>query len=62
MACGRTVMGAAPYKGQQMNLNYFGTMPPSVKACIEDVQAAMYLIGCPLNVFHNEVRSWQRPT
>ena len=54
-ACGRTLMGAAPQRGQQMDLNYFAAMPPAVKACMDEVQAELLKIGCPLNVYHNEV-------
>jgi glutamine synthetase len=42
-----------------MDLNYFAAMPPSVKACMHEVQAALLKIGCPLNVFHNEVAPGQ---
>ena len=58
-ACGRTLMGAAPTRGQQMDLNYFAAMPPTVKACIAEVQAELMKIGCPLNVYHNEVAPGQ---
>jgi glutamine synthetase len=54
-ACGRTLMGASPTRGQQMDLNYFASMPPTVKACLDEVQAELLKIGCPLNVYHNEV-------
>jgi glutamine synthetase len=54
-ACGRTLIGAPPTKGQQMDLNYFAAMPESVKACMDEVQTALLKIGCPLNVYHNEV-------
>ena len=58
-ACGRTLMGTPPTKGQQMNLNYFAVMPSSIKACMDEVQAALLKIGCPLNVYHNEVAPGQ---
>ena len=54
-ACGRTVMGKAPARGQEMDQHYFGCMPPAVKACMDEVQARLLEIGCPLNVYHNEV-------
>ena len=40
-ACGRTLIGAPPTKGQQMDLNYFAAMPESVKACMDEVQTAL---------------------
>ena len=58
-ACGRTLMGKASTKGQQMDLNYFAAMPPTVKACMEEIQAELIKIGCPLTVFHNEVAPGQ---
>uniref|UniRef100_A0A7S2DWN0 GS catalytic domain-containing protein n=2 Tax=Octactis speculum TaxID=3111310 RepID=A0A7S2DWN0_9STRA len=54
-ACGRTLMGCAPTKGQQMDLNYFSAMPLPIKACMDEVQAELLKLGCPLNVYHNEV-------
>lgn len=54
-ACGRTLMGKSSTKGQQMDLNYFAQMPPTVKACMVEIQAELLKIGCPLTVFHNEV-------
>ena len=55
-ACGRTLFGALPTKGMQTDLNYFAAMPPSVKACLNEVHEELLKIGCPLNVHHNEVK------
>jgi len=55
VATGRTLLGAPPTRGQQMDQHYFGPVPGPVKACLDDVQAALLRIGCPLNVYHNEV-------
>jgi glutamine synthetase len=55
MATGRTLIGAPPTRGQSMDHHYFGCLPPTVKACLDDVHAALLKIGCPLNVYHNEV-------
>jgi glutamine synthetase len=38
-----------------MDHPYFGCMPLRVKACLDEVHAALLKIGCPLNVYHNEV-------
>jgi glutamine synthetase len=54
-ACGRTLMGAPPVKGQQGDINYFGAIPVTVKTCLEECQVAMLKLGCPLITFHNEV-------
>ena len=58
-ACGRTVIGAPPSRGQQMDLNYFGCMPESVKNYMDDIQKALLRINCPLSVYHNEVAPGQ---
>jgi len=58
-ATGRTLIGAPPSRGQQADLNYFAPMPLSVKNCMDDIQAALLAVGCPLNVYHNEVAPGQ---
>jgi len=54
-ACGRTLIGAPPACGQEMDMNYFAAMPPVIKACMNEVHEELLKIGCPLNVHHNEV-------
>jgi glutamine synthetase len=58
-ACGRTLMGAPPVLGQQGDVNYFGVVPSTVKACLEDCQAVMLKLGCPMITYHNEVAPGQ---
>jgi glutamine synthetase len=59
MACGRTVVGASPAKGQEECLNYFGTMCPKVKACLVEFHGEMWKLGCSNVVMHNEVAPGQ---
>jgi glutamine synthetase len=59
VACGRTVVGAAPPKGQDECLNYFGTMAPKVKACMVDFCTASWKLGISNVVMHNEVAPGQ---
>jgi len=55
MATGRTVVGAAPPKGQEESMNYFGTINPRVKQCLLEFHAEMWSLGCSNVVMHNEV-------
>lgn len=55
IACGRTLLGKLPHKGQQTEANYFGRMPLRVRALMRDVQAEMWGLGISFNVMHNEV-------
>jgi len=54
-ACGRTLIGAAPPRGQNTDLNYFGTIPPRVKALFEEFQERAWKLGISSMVSHNEV-------
>lgn len=55
MACGRTLIGADPPRGQQTDLNYFSRVPQRVKSCIEQVQKELHSAGVNLMVYHSEV-------
>ncbi len=52
---GRTVFGAAPAKGQQLEDHYFGSIPERVYAFMRDFEAESYKLGIPLRTRHNEV-------
>jgi glutamine synthetase len=52
---GRTVMGAPPARGQQLEDHYFGGIPERVQACIADVEYELYKLGVPIRTRHNEV-------
>ena len=61
-ASGRTVLGAAPSRGQQTDANYFGMVPPRVKAMLRDAQAQMWDLGISCVTLHNEVAPGQHET
>ena len=53
--CGRTLFGAAPAKGQQMEDHYFGSIKDSVIQFMEDLDRELYRRGIPAKTRHNEV-------
>ena len=55
ITCGRTVFGAPPPKGQEMEDQYFGSIPERVLACMSDVEAKLFKLGVPVKTRHNEV-------
>jgi len=59
IACGRTVVGAPPPKGQEECLNYFGTLAPKIKAVLVDFHTQMWKLGMSNAVMHNEVAPGQ---
>src|SRR5262249_46462776 len=52
---GRTLLGAASTRGQQLEDHYFGAIPVRVKAFMEDLESELYRLGVPLKTRHNEV-------
>jgi glutamine synthetase len=52
---GRTVYGAAPAKGQQLEDHYFGSIPERIYAFMRDFETQSYKLGIPLRTRHNEV-------
>jgi len=55
IACGRTVYGHSPAKGQQLEDHYFGSIPERVYAFMRDFEKESYRLGIPLRTRHNEV-------
>ena len=53
--CGRTVFGASPAKGQQLEDHYFGSIPERAYAFMRDFEQESYKLGIPLRTRHNEV-------
>jgi len=53
--CGRTLFGAAPAKGQQLDDHYFGSIPERVYSFMRDYEGECYKLGIPLRTRHNEV-------
>src|SRR6266496_5082005 len=52
---GRTLFGARPPKGQELEDQYFGAIPERVLACMTETEAELYKIGVPVKTRHNEV-------
>ncbi|MBL0939079.1 MAG: glutamine synthetase III [Gemmatimonadaceae bacterium] len=52
---GRSLVGAPPPRGQQLEDHYFGGIPERVQACIAEVEQELYKLGVPLCTRHNEV-------
>ncbi|OGS18387.1 MAG: hypothetical protein A3J83_02160 [Elusimicrobia bacterium RIFOXYA2_FULL_40_6] len=52
---GRTLIGASPAKGQQMEDHYFGSIRPKVLDFMEAVDIALFERGIPAKTRHNEV-------
>ncbi len=53
--CGRTLFGAAPAKGQQMEDHYFGAIPEKIIRFMEQLDHELYRRGIPAKTRHNEV-------
>jgi glutamine synthetase len=52
---GRTLFGATPPKGQELEDQYFGSIPERVLACMTEVELELYKTGVPVKTRHNEV-------
>jgi glutamine synthetase len=51
----RTLIGAPPPRGQQLEDHYFGGIPERTHACIAEVEHELYKLGVPIVTRHNEV-------
>ena len=59
MTCDRTLFGARPPKGQQLEDHYFGTIPARVLKFMSDAELELYRLGVPVKTRHNEVAPGQ---
>jgi glutamine synthetase len=59
MTCERTLFGARPPKGQQLEDHYFGSIPPRVLAFMSEVEEELWRLGVPVKTRHNEVAPQQ---
>ena len=55
MMTGRTLLGHAPAKGQQLDDHYFGSIPTRVMNFMRDLEHECMLLGVPVKTRHNEV-------
>jgi len=56
---GRTLVGAPPPKGQQLEDHYFGSIKERVLAFMQDAEHELYKLGVPAKTRHNEVAPHQ---
>jgi len=59
VSTGRTLFGAKPPKGQELDDHYFGTIPERVLAFMMDSEMEMRKLGIPVKTRHNEVAPGQ---
>src|SRR5688572_20096603 len=52
---GRTLFGAKPPKGQEMEDQYFGHIPARVLGCMAEAELELFKVGVPVKTRHNEV-------
>lgn len=55
LQCGRTLIGEAPAKHQQLSDHYFGSIPARVMSFINAVERHLIELGVPVRTRHNEV-------
>lgn len=53
--CGRTLFGARPPKGQELEDHYFGTITPRVSAYMKELDEELWKLGVLAKTKHNEV-------
>ena len=56
---GRTLFGAKPPRGQELEDHYFGSIPDRVLSFMTDAEHQMYALGIPVKTRHNEVAPGQ---
>ena len=57
--CGRTLFGATPCKGQELEEHYFGAIRPTVSAYMKDLDDELWSLGIAAKTKHNEVAPCQ---
>lgn len=53
--CGRTLFGAMPPKGQELEDHYFGAIKPRIQAFMDDLNQELWKLGIYAKTEHNEV-------
>ncbi len=56
---GRTLFGAKPPKGHELDDHYFGSIPERVLACMLETETELRKLGVPVKTRHNEVAPGQ---
>ncbi|AEB07518.1 glutamine synthetase catalytic region [Coriobacterium glomerans PW2] len=57
--CGRTLFGAPPCKGQELEEHYFGAIRPTVASFMHELDDELWALGIPAKTEHNEVAPCQ---
>jgi glutamine synthetase len=52
---GRTLFGAKPPKGHELDDHYFGSIPERILACMLETERELARLGVPVKTRHNEV-------
>ncbi|MDD5167599.1 MAG: glutamine synthetase III [Syntrophales bacterium] len=52
---GRTVVGATPAKGQELEDQYFGSIKERISSYMHDMEEELFKLGVPAKTRHNEV-------
>ena len=55
LTCGRVLFGAKPAKGQELEDQYFGSMPVKILSIMEEAEYELMRLGVPIKTRHNEV-------
>jgi glutamine synthetase len=56
---GRTLFGAKPPKGHELDDHYFGSIPERILACMLETELELRKLGVPVKTRHNEVAPGQ---
>ena len=59
MTSGRTLVGAKPPRGQELDDHYFGSIPDRVLSFMLEAEKELYRLGIPVKTRHNEVAPGQ---
>ncbi len=62
VAAGRTLVGAKPPKGQELEDHYFGSIKDRILAFMQESENELYKLGIPIKTRHNEVAPSQYET
>jgi glutamine synthetase len=55
LTTGRTLFGAQPPKGHELDDHYFGSIPERILACMLETELELAKLGVPIKTRHNEV-------
>jgi glutamine synthetase len=62
VAAGRTLVGAKPPKGQELEDHYFGSIKDRILAFMQESENELFKLGIPIKTRHNEVAPSQCET